>query len=152
MPRAHLFGPVSPTFAAQNLRRHVEEGVCVVFDHSGPISVGPKDTWDSFAARFPGNWRPQFLALPLQYSTIPCALWQAPVPIVGMAGDWHLLWHRYRHLLPLCDLVLTDQPGVEALSRLGIRHVQPAQLFACQRAFVEFNYGSGPGGLDVLFL
>src|SRR5262245_30685743 len=151
MARPHLVGPISPAFTSRNLRRHVEAGACVDFHHDGISSEG-NDAWQAIRATFPGHWQPDFMALQVQYNTIPPALWQAPVPIVGLAGDWNLLWHHYRNVLPLCDLVLTDQPGVEALARLGVRHVQPAQLFGCQRTFVEFNYATGPRDIDVLFV
>ena len=51
------------------------------------------------------------------------------VPVVGLAGDWNLLWHYYRSAAPLCDLVLTDARGVEALARQGIRHARVANIF-----------------------
>ena len=50
----------------------------------------------------------------------PAALWSVPLPLIGWAADWGLLWHGYQQLLPLCDLVLTDAPGVEMLGRAGI--------------------------------
>lgn len=152
MPRRHFFGPVSATFADQNLRRRLDGGGCVVFHHDGPFAVSGFDTWESFAARWPSAWQPDFLVLQLQYNTIPAVLWQAPIPIVGLAGDWNLLWHHYRHVLPLCDLVLTDAPGVARFERAGIRHARPAQLFGCERAFVEFEYGLAARDIDILFV
>ncbi len=150
--RRHLFGPVSRTFAEQNLLRHMEARTCVSFNHDGPVAVGHFDAWDSVAAKFPPGWQPDFLALHLQYNTIPPVLWNAPVPIVGLAGDWNLLWHHYRHVLPLCDLVLTDELGVERMARAGISHAMAAQLFGCERAFVDFDYGEGPRDIDILFV
>jgi len=152
MGRRYLFGPVTTTFAEQNLWRHVESGNCLVFGHDGPMSIGPLDTWESIAARFPADWRPDFIALQLQYNTIPLVLWQAPMPIVGLAGDWNLLWHHYRRVLPRCDLVLTDTAGVEKLAQAGITHAKPAQLFGCERAYVDFEYGDGPRDIDILFV
>lgn len=150
--RRHLFGPVSATFADQNLRRPMDAGACVAFNHDGPFAVGPFETWESVAARFPADWRPDFLVLHLQYNTIPAVLWQAPIPIVGLAGDYNLLWHHYRHVLPMCDLVLADAPGVERLARDGITHARAAQLYGCERGFVEFDCGDGPRDIDILFV
>src|SRR5262245_36008174 len=150
--KRHLFGPVSAAFADQNLRRHIDAGAGVVFRHDGEFVIGPFDDWNSIAARFPANWQPDFLALWLQYNIIPPAVWQSPVPIIGLAGDWNLLSHHYRHVLPLCDMVLTDAPGVEKLARAGIAHARSAQLYGCERAVVDFDYGDGPRDIDILFV
>jgi tetratricopeptide (TPR) repeat protein len=55
------------------------------------------------------------------------------VPLVGLAQDWNLLWHTYRHLLPHVDRVLTDTVGVELLAKEGIRHARAANLFGLER-------------------
>src|SRR5262245_66272106 len=114
MPRRYLFGPVLPGFIEENLRGHVEAGNCLPF--------GPADTWAPIEARLPAGWRPDFVVLDLHYTTVPPAVWTAPVPLVGLAIDWNLLWHYYRRCLPRCDLVLTDPAGVGALAREGVRH------------------------------
>ncbi|MCI0637436.1 MAG: glycosyltransferase [Gemmataceae bacterium] len=149
MQRRYLFGPVSNEFADQNLRRHISAGTCVVFDHSQMQSSG---SWDNLVERLSSGFEPEYLVLHLQYSIIPEALWRAPVPIIGLGGDWNLLWHHYRHILPRCDLVLADSAGVEAMKRQGIGHASHAELFGCERAFVEFSYPDGPRDIDILFV
>jgi CheY-like chemotaxis protein len=51
------------------------------------------------------------------------------VPLVGLAADWTLLGHWYRHCLRQCDLVLTDPAGVETLGReVSVRSERPGDL------------------------
>jgi len=152
MGRRHLFGPAPADFAREHLHRYVEAGECVVFDHGGVRAATFGDSWDDFVARLPTDWRPEFIVLRLQYNAIPPFLWQAPVPIIGFAGDWNLVWHHYRNVLPRCDLVLTDAAGVETLARAGIMHARHAQLFGCERSFVDFDYDQAPRDIDVLFV
>ncbi len=90
--------------------------------------------------------------LDLHYTSIPPALWSAPVPLVGLAGDWNLLWHHYRRALPRCDLVLTDTLGVETLAREGIAHARPANLYGCGRDFLDGPPPEAPRDIDLLFV
>ena len=76
------------------------------------------------------------MALNLAYAFVPASLWRAPLPRVGLATDWHLLWHHYRGRLPRCDLVLTDRAGAEAMARQGIA-ARAAILCGCERLFVD---------------
>src|SRR5258708_575841 len=110
MTRRYLFGPVPRTFADESLYEARDAGDCITFDASGSsdVSIGPDDTWESVRAKLPSGWRPDFIALWLPYTTIPNCLWSAPVPLIGLAADWNLLWHHYRRCLRRCDLVLTD--------------------------------------------
>jgi hypothetical protein len=135
----YLFGPVSASFASQNLERHRQSGDCLVFDVGGSADVhlGPDDSWDSVCARLPAGWRADFLVLHLAYRAIPAWLWEAPIPIVGLAGDWNLLWHHYRHCLGRCDLVLTDAAAVEVMHRAGFGQARGAVLFGCEKVHVE---------------
>ena len=135
----YLFGPVDAAFADHFLHAHRQRGDCLAFDfQNGPdVTVGWQDSWDELSGRFPQGWLPDFVALFLPYRAIPTCLWSAPVPIVGLAADWNLLWHYYRHSLPRCDLVLTDTVGVETLHRQGLRHVRPANLFGWERQYLE---------------
>src|SRR5438094_5405971 len=127
MTRRYLFGPVIAAFAEQNLQRARQAGDCLTFGYAGAdIQIQPSDTWESLCSRLPSGWRPDFVALYLPYRTVPTCLWTAPVPLVGLAADWTLLWHQYRLTLPMCDLVLTDTAGVETLAREGIHHAQVA--------------------------
>src|SRR5262249_35067952 len=114
--------------------------------------VGPSDSWDDVLARLPDGWRPDGVLLRLAYECVPQALWSAPLPVVGVAEDWNLLWGQFRlRGLPACDLVLTDAPGVEALRRAGLGHVRPARLYGCGRAWQE-EHAEPDRDIDVLFI
>jgi GT2 family glycosyltransferase/predicted Zn-dependent protease len=154
MPRRYLFGPVTADFAGQNLYAMRQAGACRAFNHRTdtdlPVTAG--ETWGSLCARLPAGWAPDFLVLNLSYNTIPRGLWEAPVPLVGLAGDWNFLYHHYRRVLPGCDLVFVDRPGVEVLLRQGFDHVHPANLFGLERAFLEDQAPEGERDIDVLFV
>jgi glycosyltransferase involved in cell wall biosynthesis/tetratricopeptide (TPR) repeat protein len=147
-----LFGPVNKTFADQNLHGAVERGECVVFDEEGDFPIRWDDTWEAIAARFPAGWQPDFLALFLEYRVIPQAVWNAPIPIIGLAGDWNLLWHHYRHVLPRCDLVFTDRLGVETLAKAGVTHARSGCVYGSGRQFLEDHPEGEPRPIDVLFV
>src|ERR1700722_1141310 len=137
MPR-YLFGPVTVAFADQNLHQARASGECLTFGPQGPDLVcQPDETWDKLQARLPKGWCPEFIVLWLPYTHIPEFLWSAPIPIVGLAADWNLLWHEYRQVLPRGDTVFTDAPGVEVMKRAGLHHVRAANLFGLERAFLE---------------
>jgi GT2 family glycosyltransferase len=154
MPLRFLFGPVTTAFAEENLRRFRETGTCLAFGPAGTsdISIAPGETWDAVLAKLPESWRPDFVALWLPYATIPVGLWSAPVPLVGLAADWNLLWHQYRRCLRRCDLVLTDAAGVDVMRRAGITHVRAADLFGCESSFLEKSLLDGPRDIDILFV
>jgi len=154
MSLRHLFGPVTGTFADQNLHAQRRSGLCLAFgpDGGADVAVRSTDSWEDVRRRFPDGWEPDFLALNLAYGFVPAFLWRAPLPKVGLATDWNLLWHYYRGRLPRCDLVLTDGAGAEALAREGIA-ARAANLYGCERMFVEET--APPAGLrdvDVLFV
>ncbi len=154
MTRRYLFGPVDAAFADQALRRQRRDGHCLAFDTRGGADrdIGPGDTWESVRARLPPDWAPDFVALYLPYRAVPECLWSAPVPLVGLAPDWNLLWHDYRRRLPRCELVLTDAPGAEALARDGLTHAVPANLFGCLHDDLDGPAPDAPRDLDVLFV
>lgn len=154
MSRSYLFGPVTPEFADQNLHTLRREGVCRTFGNSQGVDVmvRPEDSWDSVAAQLPAGWQPDFLALWLPYTTVPPALWSVPVPIVGLAADWNLLWHGYRTQLRRCDLILTDAAGVEAFQRQGLSQARSANLFGLERGFLDYPWPDGHRDIDVLFV
>src|SRR5262245_49043454 len=118
MATRYLFGPVSPFFANEHLHGARQTGNCQTFDlKDGPdLTIAPSDCWEAVCSRFPSGWQPDFIVLYLPYRTVPACLWSAPIPRVGLAGDWNLLWHSYRRQLPLCELVLTDTQGKEKLA------------------------------------
>jgi tetratricopeptide (TPR) repeat protein len=154
MPRRFLFGPVGSEFAEHNNRRPPRGSDSLTFGPPGAadLAVGPQDTWEGVCSRLPPDWRPDGILLYLPYTTVPPCLWSAPVPLLGWAGDWNLLFHAQRHWLRRCDAVLTDRPGVEVLTRAGISHVQAAPLFACQSAFLEALSGGRARDIDILFV
>src|SRR5438132_8411001 len=131
----YLFGPITREFAEANLSAPRGAGQCLAFDGAGDtdLCISTGDTWETVMRRLPGNWRPDFVALYLPYTRIPACLWSAPVPIVGLAADWNLVWHHYRHCLWQCDLVLTDAVGVEVMQREGMRHARAANLYGLEK-------------------
>jgi predicted O-methyltransferase YrrM len=141
--RRYLFGPVSAAFVADNLDEQCRSGECVTF--------GPGETWESVVGRLPDGWRPEFVVLYLQYTTILDCWWSAPVPIVGLAGDWNLLWHQYRQYRG-CDLILTDAAGVERFQREGFTQARRANLFGVSRRFVEADWEAVERDIDILFV
>ncbi len=103
------------------------------------------------AAQFPAGWRPDLVALWLNYTGVPDWVWSAPVPIVGLATDWNLLWHEYRQVLPFCDAVLTDEPGVDVLARAGIDRAGPAVLYGAAPDSLGSS-NTAERDIDVLFV
>src|SRR4051812_33026139 len=120
MSLRYLFGPVSAEFANDYLGPQRARGECLAFNPRGDVDVtlGEDDTWETLLGRLPQRWRPDFVALHLYYTAVPDWLWSAPVPLVGLAGDWNLQFHFLRRLHG-CDLVFTDTRGVDLLSGEG---------------------------------
>src|SRR5262249_38900735 len=144
-----------PDLAAGDLPPLRRCGACLPSGHAPAegldLVIGPHDTWDDVLAKLPPGWLPDLVALRLGYATVPPGLWEAPLPLVGLAQDWTWQWHHYLRVLPLCDLVLTDRPGVAALARAGISHALPANLYGVGPRFV----GGAPGqerDIDILFI
>jgi tetratricopeptide (TPR) repeat protein len=154
MPARYLFGPVDARFADQFLARHRRCGDCLPFDvrPGNDLTIGPDDSWDDITKRLPEGWRPDFIALFLHYSRVPRCLETAPVPLVGLAGDPNLLWHYYRRRLPVCDLVLTDTTSARVLAKEGVQHVQLANLFGCERQYLETPADGQKRDIDILFI
>jgi GT2 family glycosyltransferase len=154
MSLRYLFGPVPAEFANANLLRQRRAGACLTFDAAGSsdLAVTAADSWEAVCSRLPEGWRPDFMGLWLPYTTIPPCLWSAPVPLVGLAADWTLLWHHYRHCLRRCELVLTDSGGVDVLAREGIAHARAGNLFGLERAFLEDAQPEGERDIDILFV
>jgi hypothetical protein len=154
MSRRYLFGPVSGDFATQNLFGQRQASACLAFDPAGQtdLAIAATDSWEAVRQRFPAGWEADFIVLFLPYTQIPECLWSAPIPIIGLAADWNLLWHWYRSCLPSCDLVLTDTLGVEAMTRAGMTHVRPAILYGCERGYVEEPWPEIERNIDILFV
>ncbi len=153
MSQRYLLGPV-PLDHARRWQVDRDAGRCLAFSAGGnlDLTIRPTGSWDDVLCRLPAGWCPDFVALHFNYTTVPKGLWSAPVPVVGLATDWNLLWHYYRHALRRCDLVLVDVPGVEALSREGFHHARPANLFGCAPELLDGPWPDGPRDIDVLFV
>ncbi|HEY7309547.1 MAG TPA: glycosyltransferase [Gemmataceae bacterium] len=153
MTLRYLIGPISAPQAWRCWSKPRQEGACRAFNAVGDLGlrIEVRDSWEEVCRCLPGDWRPDVIALQLSAPAIPQALWSVPVPLVGLAFDWDTRWHGYRHLLPLCDLILTDAPGVEVMRRAGFRHVCQANLNGLDPHTPE---GQAPGdkrSLDVVF-
>jgi glycosyl transferase family 1 len=150
--RRYLFGPVDEAYADANLHADRERGTCKVFGFEGAdVAVGRRDTWEDVLARLPREWRPDFVALFLAYRAIPPCLWDAPVPVVGLAADWSVLWHRYRHAVPRCDVVFTDARGVRMLRYAGVENVRHGNLYGCARELLV-DAPEADRDIDVLYV
>ncbi|MBA4191275.1 MAG: hypothetical protein C0467_25110, partial [Planctomycetaceae bacterium] len=139
-----LFGPVdNPTFTDRFLAAPVASGRWATF--SAECS-----SWESAVGAAP---LPEAILLWPGYTSVPSWVWSAPVPVVALAHDPNLLWHGFRHLLPLADLVLTDAPSAERLRRAGIEHATAANLYGLDRHFMaEIDTPEGERNLDVVFV
>jgi GT2 family glycosyltransferase/tetratricopeptide (TPR) repeat protein len=126
----------------------------LTFSHraGADLNITHSETWESLCGRLPVGWQADFLVLNLAYQTIPPALWSAPVPLIAFAADWNFTYHSLRRLLPLCDLVFADAPGVQVLRALGCVQALPAYLFGLQRAFLEEPSAEGERDLDIVFV
>ena len=149
-----FFGPLTPSFNANLLHQSRQRGETVVFGESAPVDLTTTITsdWNGLLARAGGDFHPDFIALWLPMAVVPPALWQAPVPIVGLAPFWDLHFHWYRQVAQRCDLLLTDQPGVDNLQREGIADARPANLHGLNRAFIDGPWLERPRDIDVLFV
>jgi tetratricopeptide (TPR) repeat protein len=150
----YLVGPLSAQ-GAQNLWHGPRAvGECRAFNAAGDtdLRIGPADSWEEVLRQLPADWQPDLVVLDLGYTTIPAPLWAAPVPIVGLAKDWNLLWHHYRHVVPRCDLVFTDAPGVERLHQAGWDQVRAGQLFGLGHDFLGAALPETERDIDVLFV
>jgi tetratricopeptide (TPR) repeat protein len=154
MALRYLWGPVSRAFAEEYLPGPYQAGECLTFDHGGEtnVRIGLSDSWEEMTQRFRASWQPDFIVLYLPLGKVPQAIWSAPVPIIGLALDWDLQFHRWRMWLKRCDLVLTDAAGVEVLGRAGVAHLQAASLTRCGRSRLEQNPAEAARDIDILYL
>lgn len=151
MPR-FLLGPVSGEFARRNLADSRAAGECLCFGPGADIPVEPGDGWSDLQGRLPAEWRPECVVLWLAYTHIPPAVWDAPVPLVGLAADWGLLWHGYRHIAPLCDAVLADPPGAERFRADGFPWAYDANLAGLPGDYLNVPEAvAGDRDIDILF-
>lgn len=150
----YLFGPITEMTPLPGLDAARRRGDCRTFSHEAGVADFhlPSDaTWDAVRRLFPGDWRPEVLLAWLPYTRIPAWVWSAPVPVIGLAADWNLLWHGYRQVAPLCDAVLTDGPGVVQFRRAGFAHVHTANLYGPGPEWFRES-ADGPRDIDLLFV
>lgn len=154
MKRRYLVGPVTAAYAENRLQRHRRAGECLAFNAAGStdVTIEPLDSWQDLCRKFPPGWQPDFIVLSMAYTSIPACLWTAPVPVIGMAEDWPLLWHYYRSRLPRCELVLTDRSGTAVLSQAKVSRVQTVNLVGCENGLIDLPAPVGERDLDILFL
>lgn len=145
----YFLGPTDPGFAV----RYFEASRAP--EHVAAFSIedlSKSDSWEAFAS---GTARrgmaPEALIIMLGYRSFPDWLWDAPVPIIGLAPDWNLLWHYYRTVAPLCDIILTDEPGCQRFLSDGIRHARPACLYGCPRSWWQVAVAP-VRDIDILFV
>ncbi len=150
----YLVGPVPGERAWRRWKEPRGRGVCRAFNPVGgaDLAVGPGDTWEDVCRRLPADWRPDFIALYLPYATIPPCLWSAPVPLVALAADWNLQWHYFCHVLPRCELVLTDTPGAEVMRRAGFGPARAGNLYGLEHPFRQAPAAAGERDIDILFV
>ncbi|HEY1187753.1 MAG TPA: glycosyltransferase, partial [Gemmata sp.] len=131
-----------------------ENETCLTFGPPGKADLvsHPGATWADLARQFPEGWAPECVILDLAYTRVPDGIWAAPVPIVGLAGDWNLLWHAYQYLVPRCDLILTDTAGVERLAAAGNEHARAAFLYGIEPEYYEPAPDAPERDIDVLFV
>jgi GT2 family glycosyltransferase/tetratricopeptide (TPR) repeat protein len=150
MPRC-LLGPATPDFARDRLAPGPRHRLFGPAGSDLTLALPPGGGWEELERQFPEGWRPDCLALWLSYAAVPPRLWEVPVPILGLAPDWNLNWHYYRHALPRCDAVLTDAPGAAALQRAGLGHAFAANLYGLGPSFGDVA-PDGPRDIDLLFV
>ena len=81
MPPRFLFGPTTPEFADSRLGPPRRAGDCLAFGPNGvDLIVDFVTRWDEVAAQLPDGWRPDLVALWLNYTAPPPDLWSAPAP------------------------------------------------------------------------
>jgi GT2 family glycosyltransferase/tetratricopeptide (TPR) repeat protein len=150
----YLLGPVSAESAQQRWSGPRSRGVCKTFNAAGDLDlkIGPHDSWEQVLAQLPDSWRPDAVVLELAYTSLPSCLWSAPVPIIGMAADWNLLWRCYRRILSWCDAILTDGAGVEAMRRCGWDHSRTANLYGPDPAYLGQPLAGLERDIDILFV
>jgi GT2 family glycosyltransferase/tetratricopeptide (TPR) repeat protein len=154
VPLRYLVGPLQAERAWACFRGPREAGLCRAFNTSGDADLtwGFAEPWEAVRAHLPDDWEPDFIALWGAYAAVPPAVYALPVPVVLLACDWDLLWQPYRRLAPLCELLLTDVPGVRAFARAGHPHARPAILYGLEPPFLGPQPDEEGRDIDLLFV
>jgi glycosyltransferase involved in cell wall biosynthesis/predicted Zn-dependent protease len=155
MPRRFLFGPVNAEFAREKLATFRAAGACLCFDTQPGVDivVGVSGSWDEVYRQLPPDWQPDYLAVFLQYRLIPAWVWAAPVPVIGVAGDWNLLWHHYRSLCRWCDAIVTDQVGVPLFRSEGVKIAREGMIYGLDASYLDACQSESPDrDIDIAFV
>jgi hypothetical protein len=151
MARAFICGPIS-THTAESFSGFIRSGQGVPFTLGGDkgLRLQPSDTWQTFTSRFPDGFTADFVLVDMAGPSLPFWFWSIPIPIIALASDWDLHWHRYRLLLPRCDLVISDRKGAAALTAAGIKHARSLPAFGQESAAEETAVADGIRDIDIL--
>jgi glycosyltransferase involved in cell wall biosynthesis/tetratricopeptide (TPR) repeat protein len=151
MSLRYLIGPVTADRARlwQDARLRNE---VVSFGPSGvDLLLQPGDRWERILQRLPSGWQPDLLVLDLGSGVVPAWCWDAPLPVVALAPGWPLQWHAFRRLLPRCELVFADPPGVEVMHRAGILQARAGHLFGIDPRWLAQDLPEEDRDIDLLF-
>jgi glycosyl transferase family 1 len=149
----YLFGCPVARFTTDCLHHARARGDCLTVGPQADLTLDPDATWADVRAKLPESFQPEFIAHWLAYNRPPAWVWEAELPVIGLAPDWQCLWHEFHDtLLPRCDAVLTDLPGVEVMHKAGFAHARQANLFGLERAYLEEPFEEGERDLDVVFV
>jgi hypothetical protein len=153
MSLTYLVGPASAADTWRCWQPARLRGACKAWNRRTnlDLSIAPGDGWQQVLRQLLDGWRPDCLVLDVAGGAIPAALWQAPVPIIGLARHCGLRWHAYRRLLPLCDVVVTDGPTAALLRRVGIEHVHPRRLCGLGPTWLGLPPDAHERDIDILF-
>lgn len=127
MSKPHLIGPVT--------RANVDfiQQLCstrpgtITFGELGVADIAAEElAWTDHGAPLAGMKQPGAIIALADFGPLPAAIRHLPVPVMAIAGAWRENWHRYRDELATCDRILTDQSGVLAFSRAGLKNAYPS--------------------------
>src|SRR5262249_62127813 len=113
-----------------HLREWRQSGQALAFGPDGPdLVVRWGDTWPELCRRLPHAWQPDFVLLCLAYTRTPPDFAAAPIPVIGYAPDWPILWHAYRQQATWCDRLWTDAAGARHWAAAGSGRVRGGPPF-----------------------
>ena len=156
MPR-YLVGPITHPLTPEHFQAARDRGECLTFGSSSladqvDIVVSSEMSWDEVVGAVPNGGSIDFLALWLPFADIPSKLWQAPVPIIGLAPRRYMHAHWYRRVLRHCDLAFSDASTATFLTKDGLAHVRPAILCGLNPSFLIESTAETNRDVDLLFV
>src|SRR4051812_38953767 len=101
MTRHLLLGPTAQSFADEYLSIARAAGSALTFGPTAKVHTGPAEDGDAFIGCSVG-WVPDLAALWLPAGAVPPAIWDAGVPVFGLAAGWDLRWHACRRAADRC--------------------------------------------------